>query len=148
MTTITNFETKLLPVEKLERHPSNRPLGLSLEKVEQIKSSITQYGFYGNQPLVVRPVNGHYQIIKGEHRFVAAKELGYNELPCSVQDMNDDEALVQLIIGNIQTENKPLEIGLNANEYTSAYERGASIKDYAERTGFNRSTLSGYMTAA
>lgn len=32
--------------------------------------------------------------------------------------MDDEETLIQLIIGNIQTENKPLEIGLNALEVT------------------------------
>lgn len=149
MTTITVFETTRLPIEKLERHPSNRPLGLNLEKVEQIKASIAQYGFYSNQPIVVRPVNSHYQIIKGEHRFVAAKELGFSEVPCSVQEMTDGEALVQLIIGNIQTENKPLEIGLNAMEFVSAYGRnGESAQDYAKKTGVNHNSLPGYLKAA
>ena len=36
------------------------------------------------------------------------------EIPCSIQEMTDEEAVIQLIIGNIQTENHPLEIGLNA----------------------------------
>jgi len=44
----------------------------------------------------------------------------------------DDEALIQLIIGNIQTENKPLEIGLNALEVTKKYSQsGFSECDYA-----------------
>jgi ParB/RepB/Spo0J family partition protein len=145
---ITSLTTEMLPVTLLERHPSNRPLGLNLEKIDQIKSSISQYGFYSNQPIVVRPINSHYQIVKGEHRFVAAQELGFSEVPCSVQEMTDAEALVQLIIGNIQTENKPLEIGLNAMEFVSAYERGESAKDYAEKTGVSSPSLSRYMQAA
>lgn len=149
MTTITVSETTNLPIEKLTRHPSNRPLGLNLEKIEQIKASISQYGFYSNQPIVVRPVNSHYEIIKGEHRFVAARELGFDEVPCSVQNMSDAEALVQLIIGNIQTENKPLEIGLNAMEYTTKYSyNGNSIKEYAEKSSVGQQSIYRYIQAA
>ncbi len=149
MTTITTLDITRLPVDKLDRHPSNRPLGLNLEKIEQIKASMSQYGFYSNQPIVVRPVANHYQIIKGEHRFIAAQELGFVEVPCSVQEMTDAEALVQLIIGNIQSENKPLEIGLNAMEFISAYGKdGESARDYSDKASVNYKSLSRYVKAA
>lgn len=45
----------MLPVSLIEPHPSNRPLGLNQEKIEQLKKSIYQYGFYSSHPLVVRP---------------------------------------------------------------------------------------------
>lgn len=146
---ITATETTNLPVDQLERHPGNRPLGLNLEKIEQLKASIAQYGFYSNQPVVVRPVNSHYQIIKGEHRVVAAKELGFDAIPCSVQEMTDSEALIQLIVGNIQTENKALEIGLNALEFVTSYGRnGASQRAYANSIGQNGNTVGRYIRAA
>ena len=89
------------------------------------------------------------QIVKGEHRFIAASELGFVELPCSVQDMTDEEALIQLIIGNIQTENHPLEIGLNALQVVQkASKQGLSAAAYGEKIGLDKRRINEYLTAA
>lgn len=63
--------------------------------------------------------------------------------------MDDEETLIQLIIGNIQTENKPLEIGLNALEVTKKGSKaGYSISEYAKKIGLNRRTVSEYVQSA
>jgi ParB/RepB/Spo0J family partition protein len=95
-------------------------------------------------------LNGQYQIVKGEHRFIAATELGFPELPCAVQEMSDEEALIQLIIGNIQTENHPLEIGLNALQVVQKdSKKGLSAAAYGKRIGITRAqTVSEKIRAA
>ncbi len=137
----------LLPVSKLNPHPDNRPLGASDEKIKQLKLLIANAGFDSSHPLVVRPYSKGYQIIEGEHRFKAAKMLGYLELPCVVRELDDTEALIQLVLGNIQSESKPLEIGLNALKVVQR-EGTYSVSEYAQRLGSSETTVRRYMNAS
>lgn len=45
---------------------------------EKEKNSIQEFGFL--DPILVREVDGNFEIIDGEHRWKAAKELGYSEI--------------------------------------------------------------------
>lgn len=142
-------ETVLLPVSELQRHPLNRPLGIEDEKVEWLAESIRTHGFLSENPLLVRPLpDGGYQIVKGEHRWLAAQKVRLEQVPCTIREMDDTEAGAQLIVGNIQTENKPLEIGLNALTVVQRYNRGLSVKDYSYRLGTSYKTLAAYVKAA
>lgn len=67
----------ILPASKLEvikhqRKPSD-------SHIKRIAGSIERIGFVA--PLIVVPWNGGYLIIDGQHRFLAAKELGVRSLP-------------------------------------------------------------------
>ncbi len=136
----------LIPISKLNPHPDNRPLGTHEERIQQLKQLISHDGFDSSHPLVVRPYSKGYQIIEGEHRFRAAKQLGYLELPCVVRDLNDTEALIQLILGNIQTESKPLEVGINA--FKAVQKEGFSLAEYARRLGVSETTIRRYVSAS
>lgn len=146
---ITTSEIVLIPITKLKPHPDNRPLGANQEKIEQLKILLLNNGFDSSHPLVVRPTNEEleaYQIIEGEHRFQAARALGFIELPCVIRELNDVDALIQLILGNVQTENKPLEIGLNALKVLK--QEAYKVVDYAKRLGLAESTLRRYIHAS
>lgn len=137
----------LISVSKLSPHPDNRPLGASEEKIKQLRTLIANTGFDSSHPLVVRPYSQGYQIIEGEHRFKAAKSLGYLDLPCVIRELSDTEALIQLVLGNIQSESKPLEIGLNALKVVQK-EQGLSVLEYARRLGLSETSIRRYMNAS
>jgi ParB/RepB/Spo0J family partition protein len=145
---ITESPVVLLPVSKLNPHPDNRPLGSSEEKIRQLKIMIAHTGYDASHPLVVRPFQNGYQIIEGEHRFTAAKSLGYLKLPCVIRELTDTEALIQLVLGNIQTETKPLEIGINALKVMAKDGKALTIQHYSQRLGISESTVRRYMNAA
>ncbi|NJO02287.1 MAG: ParB/RepB/Spo0J family partition protein [Bacteroidia bacterium] len=146
---ITESKVVLIPVNKLNPHPDNRPLGRSEEKIRQLKTLIANDGFDSSHPLVVRPFGQSYQIIEGEHRFKAAKSLGYLQLPCVVRELTDLEALIQLVLGNIQSESKPLEIGLNALKVVQREGKGTySVTEYARRLGVSETSIRRYMNAS
>ena len=145
---ITQSEVVVLAVSQLNPHPDNRPLGSSEEKIRQLKIFITQNGFDSSHPIVVRPHQNGYQIIEGEHRFTAARALGYLKLPCVVRELSDTEALIQLVLGNIQTETKPLEIGLNALKVMQKEGKSITIQQYAQRLGLSDSTVRRYLNAS
>ena len=60
-------------------------------QVEQISSSIEAFGF--NDPIAIwRDAAGHWVVVEGHGRLMAAKELGMAEVPVIRLDHLDDEA--------------------------------------------------------
>lgn len=57
------------------------------------------------QPIVVRPDPrgaGRYQIIAGERRWRASQRAGLHQIPVTVRDFTDDQALEVAIVENVQ----------------------------------------------
>lgn len=79
------------------------------KKLEELKKSIQQYGIL--EPLIVRPLeNNTYELVAGERRYRAAAELNLEEVPVTVRDLNDKEALQIALIENLQREDlNPIE---------------------------------------
>jgi ParB family transcriptional regulator, chromosome partitioning protein len=98
--------------------------GSLYELAESIKSQGVM------QPILVRPVDGAYEIIAGERRFRAAKLAGLDEVPVLVKVVADEAAAVMALIENIQREDlNPLEEaqGLQrlVNEFQLTHEQAA-----------------------
>lgn len=79
-------------VTAIENHPSNPRLG----NVEAIKSSIETNGFYG-AILVQKSTNF---IIKGNHTYKAACELGMERIPVIFMDVDDALAKKIMLVDN------------------------------------------------
>jgi len=47
------------------------------------------------KPVIVRPIDGEFVIVDGEHNWRAAKELGFTEVPCEIIQVDDAEAMRQ-----------------------------------------------------
>ncbi len=56
-------------------------------------------------PVKVRPVGDRYQIIYGHRRVEAARRAGLTAVPAIVESLEENEALVQALIENVQREN-------------------------------------------
>ena len=109
-----------LPVTTLSPHPTfakGVPFApASEERIAQIAESIRRNGLLS--PLIVRPLSpDRYQILAGHTRWQAATELGYDELPCIVKDVPDDEALDILIADNLAHRLNGLKPSEKANSY-------------------------------
>ena len=68
------------------------------QNVEQVKASIQRHGYWQDQPIIVRPhpntVSGYdYQHVTGQCRFKACLELGLDEIPAFILELDDDEAI-------------------------------------------------------
>ncbi|MFH1779455.1 MAG: ParB/RepB/Spo0J family partition protein [Candidatus Omnitrophota bacterium] len=85
------------------------------EKQRELMLSIKEKGVI--QPVIVRPKGDGYELIAGERRLRAAKELGFSQLPAIIKDVKDDEALEISLIENIQRQD------LNPIEEAHAYQR-------------------------
>jgi len=89
----------MVPVSKVEPNPWN-PNVQTKEIFEKEKQSITKHGFF--DPVTLRPLGrGKFQIIDGEHRWRAAKELGLAEIPyVDMGKLTDDVAMELTLLAN------------------------------------------------
>jgi len=85
------------------------------EKMEELVASIREHGII--QPIVVRVQGDFYQIVAGERRWRAAKEVGLKEVPVVVRDFSDLQMMEIALIENLQRED------LNPIEEAEAYRK-------------------------
>lgn len=79
------------------------------EALQELVLSVKQHGIL--QPLLVRPLpSGGYELIAGERRYRAAKEVGLTEIPVVIRELSDEAALQLALIENLQREDlNPVE---------------------------------------
>lgn len=84
--------------------PQNQPRRyFGSEKLQQLADSIKQHGIL--EPLLVRPFKeGEYELVAGERRYRAAKEVGLDEIPVTIRQLLDREALQLALVENLQRE--------------------------------------------
>ena len=88
-------------IDQIEPNAWN-PNVMSDEEYEKLKTSIevTEGRYLKDNPLLVRTVNDHYEIIDGEHRHKVAGDLGYKTLWCRVSELDEEEAIELCVILN------------------------------------------------
>lgn len=70
--------------------------------LSELAESIRQRGVL--QPLLVRPVQGGFEIVAGERRWRAAQLAGLPEVPVLIRELSDQEARHLALIENLQRE--------------------------------------------
>ena len=61
----------------------------------KLRAEIAQKGLC--EPIIVRSSGSGYIIVDGEHRWQVCKELGFQEIPCIVQEYSDNEAKIKTL---------------------------------------------------
>lgn len=127
-----------VPVEFLTANPRNPRKTFDGDELDQLAASVKEKGIV--QPILVRPAPGQpnrFEIIAGERRWRAAQKAGLHEVPVTVRDVSDKEALELAIIENVQ------RADLNAIEEANGYQQlidsfGYSQTDLADVIGKSR----------
>jgi len=147
-----NAELEVIALDQLHAHPDNPRLSLREDVIGQLVGEISRAGFGSEHALLVRPHGDAFQIIGGHHRAKAARRSGLESVPCWVRDMDDDEAFMQLVLGNSQGELSPLEIGIHADQAVGISKGGrgqsGGISAYAKRIGRAQPDVSRLAAAA
>jgi ParB family transcriptional regulator, chromosome partitioning protein len=110
----------------------------SNEKIEELALTIRTHGII--QPIVVREIDGKFEIIAGERRFRAVQTLGWDDIPAIVKDFNDTETASVALIENLQREE------LSSIEEAVAYAKLLELHNLtqealAQRLGKGQSTI-------
>jgi len=112
------------------------------KKLDELKASIKDKGVL--QPILVREQNGHFEVVAGERRLRAVRDLGFEEVPAIIKDVTDQEALVIALVENIQREE------LNPIEEAEAFRKLIEEFDFTQETvatsvGKERSTITNFL---
>ena len=142
MTTVCNQTQFQLVAMAAIIHPK-RPIReiISEENLLELAGDIKERGLI--HPIVLKlPVDGKYEIIAGERRFLACQRLGLYEVPCTIRGDDDKTAEFTKLAENFKREDvNPYDEGKYYQRLVD--ELGLAPRDIAEAT--NRSM--GYIHA-
>lgn len=112
------------------------------DHLAELVTSIREVGVL--QPIVVRPIPGddeRYELIMGERRLRASKEVGLDRIPAIIKDTADEDMLRDALLENLHRSE------LNPLEEASAYQQlladfGITQDELANRIGRSRPQIS------
>lgn len=134
-----NNEAQLeIDIQSIQINPYQPRKEFSSEKLAELAESIKIHGII--QPLLVREIDGQYQLIAGERRLRAAKMVGLTEVPIVVREMSDEDMMEVALVENLQRED------LNPIEEADAYQRlinefQLTQDDIAKKVGKSRPAI-------
>ena len=100
--------------------------------------SIRKHGIL--EPIIVRPRGGRFEIVAGERRFQAAVQVGLEQLPVTVRELDDRTTMEIALSENLEREDlSPIEVAVSFSDYLTKF--GTTQDDLAQRLGKDRSTV-------
>jgi ParB family chromosome partitioning protein len=127
---------RLIAINKIEPNP--RQARSALGNIEDLMASIKSHGVL--EPILIRPVGSKYEIIAGERRYAAAKNIALKELPCIEMNVSDSEAMEISLIENLQR--KDLDVFEEADGLKTLIDTyGYSHSQISDKIGKARSTI-------
>ncbi|NLA57838.1 MAG: ParB/RepB/Spo0J family partition protein [Firmicutes bacterium] len=127
-----------IPVSAIEANPFQPRSDFDEGSMAELVQSLEEHGLI--QPVIVRPCPGGYQLIAGERRLRAAKELGWKTIPAVVRELDDAASAQLALIENLQRED------LSYWEEADAYQRlldefGMTQEELARKIGKSQSAI-------
>lgn len=106
-----------IPADRIIANPFQPRRTFQREALERLKESIKNYGVV--VPILVRPGEepDQFELVCGERRWRACRELGITEVPAILRDMDDGTLMAFALIENVVRES------LSANEEAEGVQR-------------------------
>jgi ParB family chromosome partitioning protein len=132
-----------LRIDKIKSNPYQPRTTVDEEKLSELSASIKEKGII--QPVVVRKVGEEFELVAGERRLLAAKKLGWEEIPAVIAGKLSKEDMLELsLIENLQREDlNPID---TARGYKRLLEECLLTQaEVAQRIGKDRSSVANTM---
>jgi ParB family chromosome partitioning protein len=129
-----------VPLEQIHPNPRQPRKRFDHEATAGLAESIRHQGVV--QPVVLRPrLEGGYELVAGERRWLAAREAGMPTLPAVIREADDRETLLLGLVENVAREN------LSAVEEARGYALlldtfELSLGEVSERVGRSKPAVS------
>jgi ParB family chromosome partitioning protein len=127
-----------IPVGQIRRNPRQPRRAIDAASLDELAVSIAAVGMV--QPVIVRGVEGGYELIAGERRWRAAQKAGFTVIPAIVRAASDVESLELALIENV--------VRQQLNPVEEAYalkvlleDLGVTQESLAARVGKSRSAI-------
>ena len=136
--TVPEASNSEIDIDLIEPNPEQPRTRFAESSLDELAQSIRVNGVV--QPIVLRQIDGRYQIVAGERRWRAAQRAGMHKIPAVVKEVSDEKLLELALVENIQRQE------LNPIEEAKAYRKlidniGLTQEEVAERVGKERSVV-------
>ena len=131
---------KSIPIAQIARNPFQPRSEFNTEELAELQESLNASGLL--QPITVRRRIGKdgFEIIAGERRLRAAKNLGWKEIPAIIKDIDDRTLLTLALVENLQRADlNPIEEGEGYHQLANQF--GLTQQQIAETVGKDRTTV-------
>ncbi len=139
------------PIDRIALNPSQPRSSIDPEALEELASSIREYGVI--QPLLVSQIEvpdhegPSFQLIAGERRLRAATAAGLTVVPVTVRQTTPRELLELAIVENVQRADlNPLEEALAYGRLIDEF--GLTQREIGERVGKSRTAIANTLRLA
>ena len=131
-----------ISVGAIRRNPRQPRRAIEAAALDELATSIASVGVV--QPVIVRQVEGGYELIAGERRWRAAQKAGYTVIPAIVRAASDVESLELALVENVVRQQ------LNPVDEADALkvlleDLGVTQENLAARVGKSRSAIANKM---
>ena len=131
---------KSIPIAQVTQNQFQPRREFNAEDLAELQESVKASGLL--QPITVRRRAGRdgFELIAGERRLRAAKNLGWREIPAIIKEIDDRTLLTLALVENLQrTDLNPIEEGEGYHQLTSQF--GLTQQQIAETVGKDRTTI-------
>tara|TARA_B100001741_G_scaffold111514_1_gene91605 strand:- start:205 stop:1059 length:855 start_codon:yes stop_codon:yes gene_type:complete len=131
-----------IDINLIRLNPNQPRTNFNQKDISDLASSIKELGLI--QPITVKEDQDNYELISGERRLRAFKQLGIKTIPAYVRNANDQTSLEMALVENIQRKDlDPIEIAISYSRLID--ELNLSQDEMSKRVGKDRSTISNYI---
>ena len=129
---------KEVEISKVSKSPWQPRSNFDTDLLNNLTQSIKVHGVL--QPLIVREIDGNFELIAGERRLRAAEAAGLKTIPIIITTASDEKALQLALIENLQREDlNPIE---EAEGYALLQKQfGLTQEKVAEQVGKARTSV-------
>ena len=129
-------------INLIRLNPNQPRTNFNKKDINNLASSIKELGLI--QPITVKEDEDNYELISGERRLRAFKQLSIKTIPAYVRNANDQTSLEMALVENIQRKDlDPIEIAISYSRLID--ELNLSQDEMSKRVGKDRSTISNYI---
>ena len=131
-----------IDINLIKLNPNQPRTNFNQKDISDLASSIKELGLI--QPITVKEDHDNYELISGERRLRAFKQLSIKTIPAYVRNANDQTSLEMALVENIQRKDlDPIEIAISYSRLID--ELNLSQDEMSKRVGKDRSTISNYI---
>ncbi len=131
-----------IDINLIKLNPNQPRTNFNQKDISDLASSIKELGLI--QPITVKEDHDSYELISGERRLRAFKQLSIKTIPAYVRNANDQTSLEMALVENIQRKDlDPIEIAISYSRLID--ELNLSQDEMSKRVGKDRSTISNYI---
>ena len=140
---VTNKVSSEVDISKISLNPFQPRSSFDREKLDELVISIKNIGLI--QPITIKKNSkNNFQLISGERRLRAFKELKITKIPCYIRKANDQQSLEMALVENTHRQD------LDSIEIAISYKRlieeiNLTQEELSKKIGKKRSTITNYL---